>query len=283
TRLLLRFNRIASIIVNANYSVMSAAVELCVVDGVGSCAWLAVPQATEWQRIGSQIDAAMISAPADFVNIRWLRRMLGVARLRSPDWTDSEVIYQRCKRGFYRCLVAVADLIAVMHRSIALFMDSPIRVSSSEAAARRATKPRWKSMNQFGCGSGSGIGGHHGGSFSRRFGRVGHQSSRSSETRPRSSPKRSASQAVRINSAASAAPNSLGGGSGGSGCGLSATSKKRLNGPRGITSYMAGQRRPIIARSRESRASVGFMIMFAVFFWLFLFFVFFTASCGKVF
>ena len=226
----------------------------------------------------------MISARADFVNTRWLRRMLGLARLQSPDWTDSGSDLSTVQKwGFYRCLLAVADLIAVMDRSIALFMDSPIRVSSSEAAARRATKPRWKSMNQFGCGSGSGIGGHHGGSFSRRFGRVGHQSSRSSETRPRSSPKRSASQAVRINSAASAAPNSLGGGSGGSGCGLSATSKKRLNGPRGITSYMAGQRRPIIASSRESRVSVVFMIMFSVFFWLFLFFVFFTASCGKVF
>ena len=33
-------------------------------------------------------------------------------------------------------------------------------------------------MNHSGCGSGSGIGGHHGGNFSF-FGLVGHQSSRS--------------------------------------------------------------------------------------------------------
>ena len=30
---------------------------------------LAVPKATEWQRIGNQIDAAMIFARADFVNV----------------------------------------------------------------------------------------------------------------------------------------------------------------------------------------------------------------------
>jgi hypothetical protein len=34
---------------------------------------LAVPEATEWQRIGNQIDAAMIFARADFVNMRWFQ------------------------------------------------------------------------------------------------------------------------------------------------------------------------------------------------------------------
>ena len=37
----------------------------CVLDRV----WLAVPQATEWQHIGNQIDAAMIFARADFVDV----------------------------------------------------------------------------------------------------------------------------------------------------------------------------------------------------------------------
>jgi len=31
--------------------------------------WLAVPQATEWQRIGNEIDTAMIFARADFINV----------------------------------------------------------------------------------------------------------------------------------------------------------------------------------------------------------------------
>ena len=54
-----------------------------------------IPQPTEYQRFGNQIGATMIFARADCVNVRWLYRMLGVVRLRSPDWTDSEVIYQR--------------------------------------------------------------------------------------------------------------------------------------------------------------------------------------------
>jgi hypothetical protein len=37
----------------------------CVADRIR----LAVPQATEWQRIGDQINAAMICAGADFVNV----------------------------------------------------------------------------------------------------------------------------------------------------------------------------------------------------------------------
>jgi len=45
------------------------AVKLGVVDCVADCIRLAVSQATEWQRIGNQIDAAMIFAGADFVNV----------------------------------------------------------------------------------------------------------------------------------------------------------------------------------------------------------------------
>jgi hypothetical protein len=37
---------------------------------VADCVWLAIPQPTEWQRIGDQIDAAMIFARADFVNVQ---------------------------------------------------------------------------------------------------------------------------------------------------------------------------------------------------------------------
>ncbi|MEQ1739321.1 MAG: hypothetical protein ABL884_05390 [Methyloglobulus sp.] len=104
-------------------------------------------------------------------------------------------------------------------------------------------------MSQSGCGSGSGIGGHHGGNFSF-FGTVGHQSSRSSKASPLSRPNRSVSQMVWANSEAIAAPNSWGG----SGWGLRATSeklfcKKRTCGPWGMMSKMAGNRRPMMASS----------------------------------
>ena len=36
-------------------------------DCIAGCVWLAVPQPTEWQQIGAQIDAAFIFARADFV------------------------------------------------------------------------------------------------------------------------------------------------------------------------------------------------------------------------
>jgi len=37
--------------------------------GVVDCVWLAVPQPTEWQHLRNQIDAAMIFAEADFINV----------------------------------------------------------------------------------------------------------------------------------------------------------------------------------------------------------------------
>jgi hypothetical protein len=43
---------------------------LGVSDCVRNCIWLPVPQPTEWQRIGNQIDAAFIFARADFVNVQ---------------------------------------------------------------------------------------------------------------------------------------------------------------------------------------------------------------------
>ncbi len=53
----------------ADHSIMRPAVKLCVADCIADTAWLAVPQATERQRIGNQIDAAMIFAGANFVNV----------------------------------------------------------------------------------------------------------------------------------------------------------------------------------------------------------------------
>jgi len=39
---------------------MRAAVRLRMADRVADCVWLAIPQATQWQRIGDQLDAALI-------------------------------------------------------------------------------------------------------------------------------------------------------------------------------------------------------------------------------
>jgi hypothetical protein len=48
---------------------MRSAVVACVVDCAADRVWSILPQATEWQGIGSQIDAAMIFAGVNFVNV----------------------------------------------------------------------------------------------------------------------------------------------------------------------------------------------------------------------
>jgi hypothetical protein len=57
---LVRFNHVARVIVSANHSAMRAAAKLRVVNDVADGGWLTIPQTTEWQRIGNQIDATMI-------------------------------------------------------------------------------------------------------------------------------------------------------------------------------------------------------------------------------
>jgi len=42
---------------------------LGVVDCIGDGFRFAIPQPTEWQRIGNQIDAAFVLARTDFVNV----------------------------------------------------------------------------------------------------------------------------------------------------------------------------------------------------------------------
>ena len=39
---------------------------LRVADSVRDCVWLAIPQATEWERIGDEIDAALVAARGAF-------------------------------------------------------------------------------------------------------------------------------------------------------------------------------------------------------------------------
>jgi len=75
-------------------------IKLCVSDCIADCARLAVPQATEWERIGNQIDAAMIFAGANFVSVH------GAAR-----WSDWSIIHLSLVQETYReaLLFAVAD------------------------------------------------------------------------------------------------------------------------------------------------------------------------------
>jgi hypothetical protein len=65
---LVHFNRAASIIVNANYSIMRSAVMRRLSDGIAGSVRFAVREPTEWQRIGNQIDSPFVFARADFVN-----------------------------------------------------------------------------------------------------------------------------------------------------------------------------------------------------------------------
>ena len=68
-RVFVRFDHVASFIINANHGTRRAAVELRIPDCILDRIRLAVPQPTEWQCIANQIDAAMIFARADFVNM----------------------------------------------------------------------------------------------------------------------------------------------------------------------------------------------------------------------
>jgi len=60
-RVVVRLDHRASFIVNANHSMVRAAEKLGVADCVVDRVWLAIPQATEWQHFGNQIDAAIFS------------------------------------------------------------------------------------------------------------------------------------------------------------------------------------------------------------------------------
>jgi hypothetical protein len=52
-RVLVRFDPVTRFIVNANHGIMRAAEKLNVADCVSDCVGFAVPQTTEWQRIGN--------------------------------------------------------------------------------------------------------------------------------------------------------------------------------------------------------------------------------------
>jgi hypothetical protein len=55
---------------------------LGVADCVADCIRPTVPQATEWQRIGNQIDAAFIVAWPDFLKVRRTLRVAGACEFK---------------------------------------------------------------------------------------------------------------------------------------------------------------------------------------------------------
>jgi hypothetical protein len=87
----MRLNHVARFIVNANHSIMRTAQKPGLADCFAHCIRLAIPQATEWQRIGNQIDTAFIFARADFVSVHHLnrRKLVFESQAHSSYWTLS--------------------------------------------------------------------------------------------------------------------------------------------------------------------------------------------------
>jgi hypothetical protein len=92
TRVLVRFDHVASFIVNANDGIVRAAAKLCVADCIAGCVRLAAPQATEWQRIGNHKQFVAIAIAAVF-RTRSGNRCSTVPRVNS--WSRA------CNRAHY--------------------------------------------------------------------------------------------------------------------------------------------------------------------------------------
>ena len=77
-------NHLASLIVDANYSVMRPTVELCGLNRVGDRVWPGKPQATEPQHVADQVSADAVHARADLINgyrvLFWMCRGACAAR-----------------------------------------------------------------------------------------------------------------------------------------------------------------------------------------------------------
>jgi hypothetical protein len=77
-RVLVRLDHVPSLIVNTNHGIMCPAEMLRVSDCICGGIQPVVPQATEWQRIGDEIDAALVPkiffAQSDFLKVFRIRR-----------------------------------------------------------------------------------------------------------------------------------------------------------------------------------------------------------------
>src|SRR5260370_22133304 len=81
-RVLVRFDHIARFIVNANHSFVRTAAKLCEPDCIAHGVWPGIPQRTERQSIGDQIDAAFIGS-ADSTDGRRYRQKKSWLRIPS--------------------------------------------------------------------------------------------------------------------------------------------------------------------------------------------------------
>jgi hypothetical protein len=52
-RVLVRFDYVAAIIINADHSIMRAAIRLGKADGIADCIWPGISQGTVWQHIAN--------------------------------------------------------------------------------------------------------------------------------------------------------------------------------------------------------------------------------------
>ena len=88
--MLVRLDHVASVIVNANHGTMSAAVVFRVADCIRDRIGIAIPQTTEWQHIGDEINTAFILARADFVKVLRSCHRCGLG-FGHPFWDSTEV------------------------------------------------------------------------------------------------------------------------------------------------------------------------------------------------
>src|SRR4029450_1418143 len=99
------FNHFASVIVDANHGTMRASVKLRECNCVADCIRLAVPRPTEGHYVRNQIDAEMVFAGADFVNVR--KRCAWLALANSSIWSHC---LDRAKSVFRKAKVMLRSL-----------------------------------------------------------------------------------------------------------------------------------------------------------------------------
>src|SRR5437773_1406259 len=72
---------------------------LCVSDGIAGCVWPGIPEPTEWEHLGDQINTAFIFARSDFVNVRESARLLRCVARRNE---KQALPIGRVARGLWR-------------------------------------------------------------------------------------------------------------------------------------------------------------------------------------
>src|SRR5207302_7720610 len=106
-------------------------VKLRVTDCVADCAWLGVPQRTEWQRLGNQIKAALIGSRSHFVNVK------GTLQVHSSDpaWRRRPTAHPAAEAGRL--------ILATQLESLCIPVNAPhsLTNASGHAASNRREQP----------------------------------------------------------------------------------------------------------------------------------------------